>query len=1331
MPGYDVDVESKGRKYTLTFGGNTPPTPAEIEEASRQYESTLAPTKPAASPLAGATASASAGANTSRTVKAPQRAVHPPQTGNAFGLVTKPQPTLADTVRKAGGGIPTKNVPPKVSTKLGLIGGGKGLPVNPYDPRIKDPGAVPDKPPVDESLSILRSFQGSFGANDPDSRAMNPGKSDAELINQAQGHMTDKFRQALDDLDSVIPKTPLITAIRQHFDPSANPMVRDMIAGLIPQALAETGMVGADTTPGQKLGAATNLALILGVPLHDVVGPIGKTVLSTLGKAVEGAGSILERGASAAERGIAGKAVKGAEGIGSKIEPRSILEPKPTVEAPVVKQSLTTPTVEPPSQVPDAVKPAEVPPVPEGSGQAPVAAEGVKPKANAIRDQVEEQTQQAHAQRGWDNGDGGKAFGELWRDIHTRAVRIWNRSEYSEPNDIQRVIGFVRGMRDVPYDSGGNIRQYVIGALRERSGMDASSGGLFEHLVGATDKGLVDPQDAIDLLRASNQKDWGGINIENAARDLEKRYNITPKDQNPVQAASIIKPETNPAPTEPTTPKPKESTGLANVVQDAEAEKGTITESPRAQGVKKGTGQAEGKRQVQAGEVNPDTLASEIATGKRTFSNESEVGALMEGKRQKLNDIAAKRKALDNAIKEGGDTSTLAADYEKAQSDLQDYLQKVQAGKGKWSDVGRSLQEGTDLNTGNYDEVLAEYRRVNGGKDVPAKVQKQLQDLTAAHEAATGRITELEKQLADRSAAQAEATVKKQRGARFDKAALDAELDDLLKQGKQILTRVGSGTDKAELLPIAAKVAVNYAKRGINTLEEVVAKVIEHFPTLTRQEVIDAIAEKQHTATRSEIAKNISTLKAEARRSSTGARQKIAGEIADLQNQLKTGEFREAAPKKTPKLEKDIEVARMNRDALKRQINTRVAMAKQTNAAKVLQELNGTSKAIQATGDFSAPLRQGALLGAGNPGAWANAVKEATIAAGSKIHVYRLGKAISEGEMATVYKKMGVHFDNMEGLSPMFQGTSESFPEARITLLPGLKQVHGVSERHYKVFINTLRKNVADSWFQAFPNMSPEELKALGDFINVATGVGYKSAGGTADQILGAAFFSPKMIASRIKAPAMLPYYVYKFGLKSPVTKLAARSWGGFVTAGVVTLISAKMAGAEVSLNPDDPDFGKIKIGDLHFDVWAGFQQPARLLAKVAVGTYQNKFGPPQVYSKGEKEGQPKTPYGSYEMTLDMFRFFRYKSSPNVNTAISLATNEDAVGQKTTELQTIERSLIPLFWQDATDIASSKTNAPWWAKVLALAASAHGVGVSAYRKTKDTEGQESRAGAKN
>jgi hypothetical protein len=274
-----------------------------------------------------------------------------------------------------------------------------------------------------------------------------------------------------------------------------------------------------------------------------------------------------------------------------------------------------------------------------------------------------------------------------------------------------------------------------------------------------------------------------------------------------------------PTPVAPTAGEPK-ATGLANQVQDREAADSIIDQVATATGMKKGVAQAEGKAKVDSG-LNVDDLADSVAKGTRPPSA-VEFGALLEGKRRKLNRINALR---DELTKNPGDVVTIRR-LEEAQKDLGSYLQNIQKGKGKWSDVGRALQEGTTLDEANYAEVIQAVRGHN--PKAATKYDAQIKQLTTD-------LADVQKQLADlRKSPPVEEQIKNV--ARESRKTATAATRDSIKAEREAAwnrlgarsNKISSGVDPQWLIDNTkdlATIMTSYVREGMVVLPDIVDRV--------------------------------------------------------------------------------------------------------------------------------------------------------------------------------------------------------------------------------------------------------------------------------------------------------------------------------------------------------------------------------------------------------------------------------------------------------------------------------------------------------------------------
>lgn len=378
-----------------------------------------------------------------------------------------------------------------------------------------------------------------------------------------------------------------------------------------------------------------------------------------------------------------------------------------------------------------------------------------------------------------------------------------------------------------------------------------------------------------------------------------------------------------------------QATGLANQEQARQAVAGIIDEVESAGGKGADHWQEVGKKSLNES-ADPkgaaSALAEDVASGKVELTGEN-VGKLLEGDRHHSNTVNEAAKRLDEAIKNGGETGPLKKAYQDALDARQTYLDNIQVGKGRWSDVGRALQAGSDLDTGNFADVIARATRSKGSAltEKEADAFKKIVDQLGVDspEGVPAKLREIQEELA--KLRMAENQPKPVKGAaRFDKKVLDDELDALTKQLVQMSGKASALVDPS-LYPVIGKIALNYAKRGINTLDELVEATIAHLKKqgidADRQDVVDAMSPQSAKATKSELEQQIAKLKAEARKESTGGKQKALdaeakaiadtkAKIADLEEQIATGNFKgQNAGKPRTELQKELDKLRREANA--------------------------------------------------------------------------------------------------------------------------------------------------------------------------------------------------------------------------------------------------------------------------------------------------------------------------------------------------------------------------------------------------------------------------------
>ena len=212
--------------------------------------------------------------------------------------------------------------------------------------------------------------------------------------------------------------------------------------------------------------------------------------------------------------------------------------------------------------------------------------------------------------------------------------------------------------------------------------------------------------------------------------------------------------------------------------------------------------------------------------------------------------------------------------------------------------------------------------------------------------------------------------------------------------------------------------------------------------------------------------------------------------------------------------------------------------------------------------------------------------------------------------------------------------------------IPGIR----ASQRAYVTFLNKLRYDVMSrivaEWERQGIKVTSNDLDELAMFLNRATGRGSIGSLNRFSPALNAAFFAPRLLASRVQ----LPFSTFS---SSPlVRKRAAGDLVKFVGTGTVVLTLAALAGAKVELDPRSSDFGKIRMGNTSLDFWGGYQPLARYIAQFSTG--QRKT------TRGARSGEIVDQPGLDTLT----RFLRSKLSPlgGLGWDVLLADRKDFLG---------------------------------------------------------------------
>lgn len=389
-------------------------------------------------------------------------------------------------------------------------------------------------------------------------------------------------------------------------------------------------------------------------------------------------------------------------------------------------------------------------------------------------------------------------------------------------------------------------------------------------------------------------------------------------------------------------------------------------------------------------------------------------------------------------------------------------------------------------------------------------------------------------------------------------------------------------------------------------------------------------------------------------------------------------------------------------------------VAKQPLLQKIkttVHDLINVPKSMLASIDYSGPLRQGAFF-VGRPKQFLPAFRE--------MFKYSFDEKAYKGLIDDIkarpnYSRMADSNLALTDVGGSLSVREESFmsniAEKLFDLpkkIPGIGKFAGnpikAGSRAYSGFLNKLRADVFDDLVGKAEKQGVEVTQSflddLSKFINSATGRGHLGALESSALALNNVFFSPRLIASRLHL--LNPTYYVDPRVNPFVRKEALKSLFTFAGMGLSVLGLAKLAGADVGVDPRSADFGKIKVGNTRYDIWGGFQQYIVLAARLLTGeSVSSTSGKTTELGKGYK---PET------RASIIARQAEYKLSPAASFALSLLRKSDVFGQDAEIPKEVQDRFVPLTAQTMQEL-----QAEWGPMGFAMGIPAiFGVGVQTY-----------------
>lgn len=766
----------------------------------------------------------------------------------------------------------------------------------------------------------------------------------------------------------------------------------------------------------------------------------------------------------------------------------------------------------------------------------------------------------------------------------------------------------------------------------------------------------------------------------------------------------------------------------------------------------------------QASDTEVAILAKHIATVERNYQDLTKKletdGATMS--KREFDDLTAEH---EQAVKDYQDA--LNADVKTGTATARGLSARRFAVKNNFS-LGQMIKNKRSANGGeklSTEQVADVTKRFNEIEEANKKLQDRVEKLENENarikaDKAIKRIKEGEARIQRKSVTkEALAEDRKKIAAEFSEKLKEMRsqgLNDVFKASAEFLTAAA---------PYVAKMVRNLAQEGVLEIKDVVARVKEELDLkeLSDREVTDLIGGvyNEKKGTKSEIQQQIDNLRTQARlmgaiedaeaglKKSKVPKPKVDAKIKELRQRL------DELQKGTPPTKEEISLKQSKTNAEKKikELSRRIAekdfskpepnvvkpdaeltdlrrrtdrlmedyqlqLAKDELANRSMIEktkdnlLNIASlpRALKASLDFSAVLRQGLFATAGHPKEALTAFKEMFRQTFSEEKYKNWISDLKHTPMYDLMQKSDLYLSDKNNAKLLAR--EEEFTSNLADKIPGIGKLIAGSERAYTGYLNVLRSGVFTSEAQnlirkgyTFEN-NPEQFKALAKVVNVLTGRGDipEFLGGKQPKILSAALFSPRFMAARIQTL----YLWADPRLTKEARILAAKDIGTTLASGAIILSLASLAGYKVVTDPRSVNFLKIQDkqehGTSYYDILGGLPQYVRFLSQQALGQKIPMSGN-GVVTFGTKKAKNTT------RLSEAARFMRGKLSPLVGGGLNLMEGKDVIGQPYHLWPNVPMEFIPLPFTDVQD--AYKVGGIDGA-LKAFIPSQFGVGVSSY-----------------
>jgi hypothetical protein len=388
----------------------------------------------------------------------------------------------------------------------------------------------------------------------------------------------------------------------------------------------------------------------------------------------------------------------------------------------------------------------------------------------------------------------------------------------------------------------------------------------------------------------------------------------------------------------------------------------------------------------------------------------------------------------------------------------------------------------------------------------------------------------------------------------------------------------------------------------------------------------------------------------------------------------------------------------VNETRERRDAKEREAMSKVDKALEVVEQVTGLKRLVQTALDLSIPLRQGvaimlnprtAKIGAQS---YVKMIKSVFNVDGKGLAKFKFDDKFYKRMMSEIERSPNYLESKADGIvytelgSKIGEKRDESHPsESFIYKIPYLSPPFRASERAAAGWTNAARFELYNRGVKQLlaegktRENSPKAYEDMAARIMVDTGRGKipgisdKAPDATGKKIkwaLGKTMYGARLFAASIRK--LNPLYYLNPKVDKTVRVEAFKDMIGYTTSQILFHVAiASAIGATVSLDPDDSDFLKIRVGKKVIDLTAGQSAYIRTFLRLVRAVY--------LQSDPEVSKEDADKYSKFAAS-SVGTFFRNKLAPNTSYAVNAFMGSNTVGEKFDPYEVIK--LYPMYTED-------------------------------------------------